>query len=234
MRIEPHPCFLLHRRPWRESGALLEVLSCEHGRSGLIARGLGGRSRSGWGAELQPFRPLRLAWSRRGELGTLAQVESDGRPTAVPPARIPSAFYLNELLLRLLQRDDPCPELFLAYAEALRGLLSGAPEQALLRVFEKRLLEGLGYGLSLSHAIDTGRPIEPGRLYHYLPGDGALEQPPETPGALCLQGASLQALADEHFVSAETLRESRALLRLLLGQLLGERPLASRRLCQPL
>lgn len=234
MRVELHPCYVLHRRPYRETSLLLEVLSAEHGRQGLVARGAVGRSREGWAVLLQPFRGLRLAWSQRGELGTLTAVDAEPRPAVPAPARLPSAFYLNELLLRLLARADPQPEIFLAYDTALRALAGEGPEQQTLRVFEKRLLEALGYGLVLERAADTGAPLVAERCYHYVPEHGPCERPPAGASSQPVQGATLRELAEERLSAPGSVREAKLLLRFLLGRHLGERPLASRRLHEPL
>lgn len=243
MQFEPHACFLLHRRPYRESSLLLEVFSSSQGRLGLVARGAAGR-RDGWLALLQPFRPLRLGWSQRGELGTLTQAEAGlddagvqagpaGRAGGLPPARLPSGFYLNELLLRLLHRHDAYPELFTAYAAALEGLAGAEDEAPTLRVFEKRLLEALGYGLMLDTPAEGGG-LAPERCYLYLREHGPSLAPPSGASGQPVHGATLRALAEERFEDAQSLREAKLLLRFLLAPLLGERPLASRQLFRPL
>lgn len=233
MRVELHPAYILHQRPYRESSVLLEVFSSVHGRVGLVARGARGKS-TRWGGLLEAFRPLLLAWSGRGELGTLAAAEPDGSAARLGQRRLLSGFYLNELLLRLLHRYDPHPELFSAYREALRSLTGSGTEEPVLRVFEKRLLESLGYALVLAHAADETQPIEADAEYYYQPQRGACRRAPAGQPALRVRGRTLQALAAERLTEPETLREAKQLMRFVLASHLGGRPLASRALFEGL
>ena len=134
---------------------LLEIFSEAHGRVGLVARGVRS-AKSRQRGDLQPFRPLRLSWSGRGELGTLTGVEADG---VAPPLQGPglySAFYVNELLVRLLARQDPHPPLYALYRDSLERLARCTDIEPVLRIFEKRLLEEIGYGLLLDCEVEHG------------------------------------------------------------------------------
>lgn len=219
------PGYILHPRPYRDTSLLLEVFTRDHGRFGLVARGARAPKSRSRGL-LQPFQPLLLSWSGRGELGTLGAVEPDGAAPRLSGAHLYSGFYLNELLLRLLQRNDPHPELFAAYAQALRGLQTEA--QRPLRLFEKQLLEALGYGLLLDHEADSGEPVCAEAEYVY-----ALESGPrrcesaETRG-LKLSGRSLLSLAAEELADAQSLADSKRLLRAALDLYLGGRELKTR------
>jgi len=215
--------FVLHRRAWRESSALIEAFSAEHGRVGLVARGL--RSRRGWGGLLQPFRPLWLQWRGRGELQTLVGVEPAGRALELQQRRLYCGLYLNEMLLRLLPRHDDHPRLYQRYCEVLRGLAGGASEAPLLRVFEKRLLSELGFALQLAREADSEEPVQPDRRYRYDPEAG-----PRPLGRGGVAGASLLALRDERFANRQQLREARAVLRVAIDFALGGRELVSRRM----
>ncbi len=125
-RVSLEPAWILHHYPYRDSSLLLEVFSREYGRVGLIARGA--RSAKGrWQNQLQMLRPLMLSWNMRGELGTLTDVDSRGCMDVFPGRQVLCACYLNELLMRLLTRHDPHPELFAAYEDAL--LMLGAAEE---------------------------------------------------------------------------------------------------------
>ncbi len=158
--------YVLHQRPYRESSALLEVFAESHGRVGLVARGV--RSpKSRQRGDLQPFRPLRLSWSGRGELGTLTGVESDGPSVALHGAALYSGFYLNELLVRLLARHDPHPRLYAQYRASLVQLGLASDIEPVLRIFEKRLLEEIGYGLLLDHEVRHGEAVQPDAWYDY-------------------------------------------------------------------
>ena len=168
MRVPLHPCFILHQRPYRESSLIVEAFSSEHGRLGIVARGAR-RSRNTRRALLQPLRKVNLAWTMHRELGTLTDAES--ADTALPPSGSGTiaAFYINELLIRLLHRHESHPELFDAYELALRELASVQKDsQEVLRLFEKRLLTALGYGLVLDRDVISGEPIEHDRGYYFL------------------------------------------------------------------
>lgn len=142
-----------------------------------------------------------------------------------------TVFYINELLVRLLHRHEPHAELFDSYAETLEKLTDTSTEQVTLRIFEKRLLEALGYGLAL--ASDTeGNAVRPDEDYNYLPERGP--EPGASPGrgGLAISGRTLLALAEENLGDEIVLAEAKQLMRKALGNLLGDKPLASRKLYQ--
>ena len=224
-RISLTPGYLLHHRPWRDSSRILEVFSREHGRLTLFARAVRG-PQARLAPVLQPFQPLLLSWSGRGEAPALTAAERAGHCAPLPPACLLAAFYLNELLLKLTTRHDPLPELFDHYHETLARLRAGADLEPALRVFEKRLLEVLGYGLDLTTEAHSGRPVEAGHFYAFRPARGLEPAPPAGAGALC--GESLLELATERLSSARALEDARRLLRAALAACLEGRPLATR------
>jgi DNA repair protein RecO (recombination protein O) len=221
-RVQLEPAFVLSLRPYRETSALVEVFTQRHGRTGLVARGVqSGRARLR--GLLQPFQRLLLSFSERGELGTLTGAEPDGTPAALRGEAVFSGWYLNELLLRLLPRGEPHADLFDHYAEALAALsVTVAARQALpaaaptLRLFEKRLLAGLGYGLELPD------PVEDDRWYDW---DAERGLRLAEPGPSSYSGASLRALADDALDTDESLRDARRLMRDALRPHLGDRAL---------
>ncbi len=229
------PAYVLHRRAYRDSSLIVELLTRHQGRVAVVARGAR-RPRSRYQGCLEPFQPLLVSWGGRGELGTLRAIERAAGGGWLAGRLLPYGFYLNELLLRLLHRDDPCPEIFLAYRGVLRELgEAGQPDaalvQRLLRVFEKRLLEALGYGLNLQYDGLSGEMIRPKGRYRYYPQQGAVAVTAVASaggGSVEVHGSSLLALAEEKLDDPRSLQESRRLMRLVLGGLLGERPLHSR------
>ncbi len=227
-RSELEPAFVLHRRAYRDTSALLELLTRDHGRIGAVARGVRGKRARNAGL-LQPFQPLTVSWQARGELATLTGVEAGGRPVFLSGRRLVSGFYANELLIRLLQREDPHPGLYAAYRELVAALAGDAvAEGAALRRFERDLLAAIGYGLALSEDV-AGQPIQPAAWYRYDPEHGPVPVPDTAGTGIHVRGASLLSLATG-LPDAAAERELRRLLRRVLRLYLGARPLRSREL----
>src|ERR1700689_1818091 len=167
-RVQLARAYVLHQRPFRDTSLIVEVFAREHGRMTVFARAARGpRTRF---AVLQPFRALLLSWSGRGEAPQLTGAENADGPPALPAARLMSAFYLNELLLKLLTRHDPYPELFDQYEATLAQLRQQPGAEAALRQFEARLLEFIGYGLNLAAEAAPGCPVLGAGFFHFLPG----------------------------------------------------------------
>ena len=232
MRVNQEPGYILHHHDYGETSLLLEIFTRRHGRLGVIAKGAR-RARSPLRAALIPFQPLVMGFSGRGELPTLTAAEPAGAAPAIAGEMLFCGLYLNELLLRLLHRHDPHERLFESYSDALGRLGEGRDTEAALRVFEKRLLEDIGFGLVLDHDAQDGAPLQPGQLYRYLPERGPVPAHATDGEGIVVQGASLLALARERLVDGAALREVKNLMRALLARHLGERPLTSRDLFRP-
>lgn len=217
-RVSVEAAWLLARRPYRETSSLLEVLSQAHGRVGLVARGVRGQ-RSRRNGVLQLFQPLLLSWSAAGGLGTLTAAETAGTACRLSGESVFFGWYLNELLMRLLPRQDPQPEVYAIYTATLPEL-AGARATAALRRFEITLLDTLGYGLPLSGDFDLNA------RYLWDPEQGAQR----SGNGRGFSGAALIALRDGQLEAAETRREVQMLLRLAIDRQLGGRALESRRL----
>jgi DNA repair protein RecO (recombination protein O) len=224
-RVELTVGYVLHHRPWRDTSRILEVLAREHGRLTLFARGVRGPAAK-LAPLLQPFQPLLLSWSGRGEAAQLTHAERAQACVALPPQCLLAAFYLNELLLRLTTRHDPLPQLFDRYHGALEALRTGAPLEPTLRIFEKRLLEELGYGLDLGTEARSGKRIAAGGFYQFRPGQGLVAVAGDSGGALA--GNSLLGLAAGSLKGARELTDARRLLQTALSDCLEGRPLATR------
>lgn len=233
-RVLLQPAYVLHRRPYRDSSLLLDVFTREFGRLALVARGARQvRSRSA--GLLQPFQPVLLSWAGSGELATLAGVEAAGAARWLAGTALLSGLYLNELIVRLLHRYDPHPDLYADYEAVLAKLAGAAPAadpalEAALRIFEKRLLAEIGYGLVLEHEADSDRLIEAERVYAYHMGAGPLPCAEAAAPALAVRGSTLLDLARECLDDPGSLREAKRLMRAALAAQLGDKPLASRRL----
>jgi DNA repair protein RecO (recombination protein O) len=164
------PAWLLHHRPWSDTSRIVDLMTRDHGRVTLFAHGAR-RPKSPHRALLRPFVPLLVSWSGRADGGTLTAAEAGGTAPAISAQRLFSGFYLNELLLKLLPKEDRHESLYEAYGEALAAL-AGANEQPALRAFERVLLEELGYGLELAHEAGSRRPVEADRYYQFEAGRG--------------------------------------------------------------
>ena len=228
VRVEQQPGWIIHRRPWRESSLLIEFFAREHGRVGLVAKGARS-ARSAWRGLTEPFTPLVASWSRRGEMGTLTALESNGPRQALSGRALWCGLYVNELLLRLLERDDSHPGVFDACGAVFDGLARGAePQSLLLRRFERAMLEGMGVAPDFEFDAASGEVISPEGLYHLQPEEGFV--PVERPGPGVFRGSAARALQSGRTDDRETAREMRELMRLLIDHHLGGRELASRRL----
>lgn len=219
-RVALAPGYVLHQRAWRETSRLLEVWSRDHGRIGLVARGAR-RPRSPFRSVLQPFTPLLLSWSLRGELGNLTGLEAAAAPAMLQGRGLMAGFYVNELLLRLLPRQDAHPELYDHYATALAGLAAKSTA-AVLRVFEKNLLSAMGYGLNLTHAGDA--LVKSGESYRYDLESGPQPAAGRAAGLL-ISGRALLALHTEALDDADDLKAVKRLLRMALERHLDGRGL---------
>jgi DNA repair protein RecO (recombination protein O) len=233
-RHDGEAAFMLHSYPYRETSVIVEALTAARGRIAMVARGAR-RPRSELRVVLQSFQPLTLAWTGAGELKTLAAAEWRGGLPLVRGSALLCGFYLNELLLKLLPREDPHPRLYDDYETALRDLALGAEQAPVLRRFELRLLAELGYAMPLTHEADTGRPIDPHARYYY-----AFDRGPRTsaaePGRRYpeVRGATLLALAEHDFSAPEAAAEAKRLMREVLDYYLERRTIASRRVVRDL
>ncbi len=222
------PAYLLHRRPYANHGMLVECFTPEAGRFPAIARGVGGRKSRGGAALLQPFVPLLIAWSGRGEVKSLRRYEAVAPAPPLGGRALYCGFYLNELLLRLTRRGDPNATLFGHYSVTLGALGDEQRLEPALRQFELRLLESLGVGLVLDREAETGAPIDPEHRYHYRLEKGAVRARPGERDSVA--GATLLALHRDAPLDAEGLAEARRFNRRILAHYLGDRPLKSREL----
>lgn len=229
--------YVLHGRDWRDTSRILDCVSREQGRFSVIARGAR-RPTTPWRALLQPFQPLKLSWSARGELGNLtgAEASAPAHDFREGGERTLAAFYASELMLRGLAPHDPHPEVFDAYAATLTALAAGADEAVVLRRFELELLAGVGYGLRLDADGESGTPLDPAAWYRLDPERGPLalgvrEPGPEVGGC---RGADLLALAVGEHGPVAARGPLRRALRAALDELIGDRPLRTRAVAREL
>ena len=227
-RIDQQPGFVLHSYPYRETSLIVEVFTRDHGRLGLVAKGAR-RPMSQLRGVLMAFQPLLIDWSGGGEMKTLVRAEWQGGQPLLGGQALLCAYYLNELLMRLLPREDPHPTLYRAYGDALRALAAGEGQEVILRRFELALLQELGYGLQLDADAD-GVPVRPEVRYAYIIERGAV--PLDEYGiddASVVAGRVLLDMARGDFREPETLAGAKALMRRLIQHYLGGQVLQSRR-----
>lgn len=216
MRVDQQPGFILHGRAYRETSLLLEVLSRDHGRVALVARGMRREKTRIPRALLQPLTPIYLSWSGRGDLATLIAIEAAGTPFTLGGEALLCALYLNELMARMTPRHDPHPQLFDDYVQTLARLARGESPAWTLRRFERDLLTHLGYGLLLEAEAESGVPLDPQNYYGYRHEFGPVPWHGSEDG-LKLRGAALLALACDEPPDAEDLAALRRLLRALIA-----------------
>lgn len=235
MRVDPTPCFILHNRPYRETSLLIDVFSLSEGRISLIVRGARtDNKKSAKQSLLQPYQKVLIGWYGKGDLGTATTIETTGTNYKLNGRRLISGFYVNELVLRLLHRHEPHAELFQHYENALFRLAGLEDEQKALRIFEKKILESVGFGLVLDHEIRTMEKIEHGEVYEYhLESGPALQvNGKRDENAVQIHGSTLTSLQQEDLSDPVTLKEARTLMRKIISSVIGTKPLASRELYQ--
>jgi len=233
-RVDGQAAYILHAYPYSETSLILDVLTRDYGRLPLLARGAR-RSRSVLRGVLMAFQRLELGWFGAGEVRTLAKTEWCGGMPLLTGTALMLGYYLNELLLKLLPREDAHATLFDDYEKTLRALSGGEPYAMHLRSFEKRLLRELGYGLELERDANTGESVISGSMYQYLVERGpvAIALTSDAQNGLdtipAIRGKTLLDLAQEDFSDTQTLAESKRLMRMLINHCLAGQPLQSRR-----
>ena len=234
-RAENEPGFVLHAYPYKETSLIVEVFTRRYGRVGLLARGAR-RPRSAMRGVLLAFHPLRMTWSASAELGTLMSVEWGGGQASLSGIGLMCGFYINELLLRLLPRDDPHEALFDAYGEALARLAAGASlaplevgaaQAAILRGFERRMLAELGYAPVLDRDAVNGAQIDATKHYAYEAERGPVETRRDN-GESVVSGRTLLDMAADNYANSRTRDEARRLMRALIAERLGGQVLHTR------
>ena len=233
-RRDDQAAFVLHAHPYRETSLIVEALTADYGRVALVARGAK-RPRSELRGVLQAFQPLTLSWAGAGEIKTLIRAEWRGGLPLVAGSALLCGFYLNELLLKMLPREDAHPQLFRDYQDTLGKLADGAEQAPALRQFEIQLLAQLGYALPLTHEADSGLPVDPAARYYYAfdRGPRTVAAEPERRYPL-VRGTTLLALAQQDFSAPDAAVEAKRLMREVLDHYLERRAIFSRRVVRDL
>jgi len=228
-RVNLEPIYILHSRPFSNTSLIIDCLSLKHGRLSLMARSARGL-KSRYKGILQLFSPLLASWVGDRELKNLGAVELSAAIYRLEGRSLICGFYLNELLQRLLQREDPHPDIFQLYETTLNQLQQNKDPRSTLRCFEKNLLQSLGYGLSLQREAQTYKDIDSNSYYQYIPERGFILCQADANNRTIFLGKTLLSLAQEHFDCESSLQESKRLLRLVLNRHLDDKPIKSREL----
>lgn len=233
-RQDNQPVFVLHTYPFKETSLVVELFSRDFGRVAAVAKGAR-RPRSAMRGMLQSFQPLMAAWSGKNELRNLHSLEWGEGLLLLQGQSLMCGFYMNELLLRLLPREDAHEGLFDYYAQTLRSLSrSQARIQDIaitLRRFELKMLQEMGYAVPLE-LDEEGGAISATRSYFYIPERGACDPLAKNQqrNGVQLSGRTLLDMAQDQYTEMQTQQQSKQLMRVLLGHYLGEKPLHTRQL----
>lgn len=220
-RISDEPAFVLHRYDWSESSLILEVFTRRHGRIALVAKGAK-RPSSSFRPVLLPLQLLHVAYGGDAEIRTLKSAEWQGGYVMPTGDALLSGYYLNELLLTLLARDDPHPRLFDVYSQVVQLLASehGEVLQTALRTFELLLLRDLGLLPQLDLQTMTLHPLQPDTPYALVPEGGLRQAQPQERAYLCgAQWVALQSAIGDAAPFTTTLRACAAVMAELKPQL---------------
>ncbi|MEA3250441.1 MAG: DNA repair protein RecO [Pseudomonadota bacterium] len=226
--MQPQPAYLLHKRPYRETSALVDLLSLEHGRVRAVAQGVqraGSKSRS----RLQPFAPLHVTWSGNNELKRLRLMESGGSASLLAGEGLLCGLYANELLTRLLPPLLPAAEVFAFYSALLGELPTPARRAGALRRLEVTLLETLD-AEPVFRDLDE-RELDPQARYVYRVAQRHFQLADDPSG---IDGRTLRLLAQGDWASPGLAGVAKSLTRAALAPLLGSTPLRSRELMRQL
>lgn len=234
-KVDGQPAYVLHSYPFRETSLIVEVFSRDFGRMALLARGAR-RPRSAIRGLLMAFQPIEIGWAGKGEVLTLMKAEWQGGQPLLSGDALFCGYYLNELLMHLLPREDAHEQLFAHYTKMLVRLAahpSGKVREADLRSFEKALLQELGYGLTLNHD-SAGSPIQPEAFYTYRMEQGPVRLEHEEAAAQIVIGKTLLDLEADDFTEPRSRYESKALMRTLIAYYLAGKELETRKIFKEL
>lgn len=234
-KADAQPAYVLHSYPFRETSLIVEVFTRDFGRMALLARGAR-RPRAAIRGLMMAFQPLEVGWAGKGEVLTLMKAEWQGGQPLLAGEALFCGYYLNELLVNLLPREDAHPALYARYAQILQQLagdLSREAREANLRSFEKALLQELGYGLVLLHDSE-GRAIDAAASYSYHIESGPQRLAHEEAAPQVIRGQTLLDLNEDNFSAPRTRVEAKALMRTLIAYYLAGKELETRKIFKEL
>ncbi len=221
------PVYVLHTYPFKETSLVVELFSQQFGRIAAVAKGAR-RPHSAMRGMLQSFQMLDGTWSGKNELKTLHSLDWSAGLTLIKGEALMCGFYMNELLLRLLPREDAHESLFTYYKATLKTLAADENLAITLRRFELKLLQEMGYAVPLLQD-ENGVKIEADKSYRYEAEYGACELS-ATKNGVQLSGKTLLDIAQDDYADVITQSQSKQLMRCLLAYYLGDKPLHTRQL----
>jgi DNA repair protein RecO (recombination protein O) len=225
---------VLHSYPFRETSLVLELITRDFGRIGVVASGAR-RPKSAMRCVLLAFQPLLISWAGKSELHTLVRAEWRGGYQPLRGLPLICGFYLNELLLKLLPRHDAHERLFDTYAATVQVLARSADPAGVLRAFEKNLLRDLGYAVTLDRDVESGFPIAAEQRYTYFVERGPVSLSNGSEGnGVELLGQTLLDMQSDDYSNAVTQQQSKVLMRTLITHYLGDQELHTRQLLRDL
>lgn len=226
-RVQNQAAFILHRRPYRDTSLILDLFSKDYGRLSLVAKGAN-TQKSRIKGILQAFQPLFISWSRKSEMGTLTNAESRLPPFGLQNEALYSALYVNEIMLKLITRDDPHAEIFAQYEKVLERLSHGENIEVTLRLFENEFLQSLGYHIDYFYDAESQQDIDEEKFYEFIPDLGFKLASENTQKNNQVSGADILAIAHSNYSNPSTLITARKISQLRLHNLLGDSEIKSR------
>lgn len=240
MRVHHQRAYVLVNRPYSETSWIVEVFTRDHGRLALMAKGAR-RIKSKLKGSLMPFQPLLVSWAGKGEMPTLTSAEIDQNDYSLADHELRRdalvcGFYCNELIVNLLHRHDPHAILFDRYHSTIMALSEAKSEQVLplvLRKFEQIVMKETGYQINFDYEADGKTSIEDHGFYRYQPTQGFVRL--GGPQRMAFSGRVIKSLNTNSLVklSSEEVSQGKQLMRDILGQTLGRKPIVSRELFYP-
>tara|TARA_Y100001936_G_scaffold31779_1_gene29817 strand:- start:2527 stop:3273 length:747 start_codon:yes stop_codon:yes gene_type:complete len=231
-RILKQPTWILHQRPYRDTSCIIDIFTRDLGRVSIIAKG--GRSpKSKFRGLLRPFFPMKLSWYSGKNLGNLVDIDVIGKPYNLIGDSLLSAYYLNELILKFLVKDDPQVEIFDLYSRTISDLIESVNIAPVLRKFEIEFLKLIGYGLNLEFESGTELPVRSHFFYEYKPEIGLVISDKKNDHCV-FNGADIKAINQGDFQEKKTIKSANRLLKSIINFHLDGRRLKTRRVLEEL
>jgi len=248
MSIQQVKCFVLHSTPFKETSLLIRLFSQQYGRFSIVAKGIKRKNSQAIRAILQPFNLLNIEYAGRSDLKTLCHAELLTTYENMPSRSLACGYYINELMLRSLQEWQDFSLLFECYQKSVEALRATNDYVPILRNFEADLLMELG--VAPTWEFDTQGVEISSQSYYYFVEDKGFQlvddASPSGDNNANINGnvddmASCQLQDNKYIGQAvlnfanrtypkESSKVSQQISQKLLRQLIGDRPLESRKL----